>query len=708
VRADRPPPRRRGLLRLGLVIALGLVLVGPPAGAAAVGDEKDFDAAFATSPAVAERQAQLVQGEDERLIDVRVAGAARQVTYPLRPYRVRSSGLYTLVLPARRAAYTLADLRVLAPETFLPQRDGTILLREHILVDAGATLALAPSKPTTIRMLSGADGFVSIVARGGKLRLLGSAAAPLSFVSWDETRTGADSDVTDGRAYILAMGQLVVKHANFTNLGFWSGRTGGLALAGSGDPSAGLDLGSGELTSESGSSTDGRQAEVLPSGALPGAQDAIDTVVGQVTDTTITGDAFGFFVTGASGIKMRNVTISGSLVSGLILHRNVTSAQIEQVLVQRSGADGIVVTRGVEGALLTQVTSTGNGRDGVVITGTPLATGPSPSGSSTRQFGNNVLTASLVENNARTGVRIVGGTKVRLLGNSLSGGIQGLLISTGATQTTIDANRISDVDGSGIQVRDADRIELSGNSVRSARTGVHVTNAQVTIAENTISGATLHAVTLVGDVTGTQVSANVLAGHGSSAIDMARLEGRSEPVLENNDSSGWDRTITKDGVLSTLQHPLTVVWICVALLIVVGRIMRRHRQDAVRIPYADGPANSISTSAIEADQRAAIHRAQVAVRSVTTAPAGIQIDLRPTPAGGGRRAAQATHDGGPGGRGTRAGGLPERLPQEVSASTWRPDGAPLGGSGVEAHRAPTADENAAWLREVVSHDRPRD
>jgi len=634
------------LLRVSLASLLfSMLALAAPVDAATADDGPDFNAAFSTPPAVAERQAQLVQGEDERLIDVRVAGASRQVTYPLRPYRVRSSGLYTLVLPARRAAYTLDDLRTLAPETFLQQRDGTFLLREHILVDSGATLSLAPSKPTTIRMLSGPDGFVSIVARGGKLRLLGSAAAPLTFVSWNETSTQVDADVTDGRAYILAMGQLVVKHSNFKNLGFWSGRTGGLALASSGDPSAGLDLGSDEIKIESGSSTDNRQAEVLPSGPLPDSN-SIDTVVGEVTDATISGDAFGFFVTGASGVKLRNVTISDSLVDGLVLHRSVTSAQVEQVLVQGSGADGIVITRGVEGALLTQVTSTGNGRDGVVITGTPLAKGPSPSGSSTRQFGNNVLTASLIRDNARTAVRIVGGTKVRLLGNSLEGGIQGILIAAGATELAVDANRIAKVNGSGIQIRDADKIELSGNSIRDARTGVHATNSEVKIAENTIAGATLHAVTLVGDISGTEVTANVLAGHGSSAIDLARLEGRSEPELGNNDTSGWDRTITKDGMLSTIKHPLTVIWIIVALLIIIGRILVHRRRNAVRKPYLDGPAKTISIAAIEADQAEALRQVADSAAARETAAAGINL-----------RAAQ---------------------------------------NGRHA----TADENAAWLREV--------
>jgi hypothetical protein len=669
VRADRKIGRAAVLA----VVLMSLLALPWPASAASADGGQDFDAAFVTPPATAEREAQLVQGEDERLIDVRVAGAARQITYPLRPYRVRSSGLYTLVLPARRAAYTIDDLRELMPQTFLLQRDGTYLLREHILVDTGATLALAPSKPMTIRMSSGAGGFVSIVARGGKLRLLGSASAPLTFTSWDETNTEMDTDVTDGRAYILAMGQLIVKHANFQDLGFWSGRTGGLALASSGNPTAGLDLGSEEIKTETGSSTDSRQAEVLPAGALPAGDNNIDAISGQVSDTTIKGNAFGFFVTGASGINLKNMTISDSLVDGLILHRSVTSAQVDQVLVQGSGADGIVITRGVEGALISQVTSTGNGRDGIVITGTPLATGPSPSGSSIRQFGNNVVTASLVQGNARTGVRIVGGTKVRLLGNSIQGGLQGILVSTGADGVVIDANRVANIDGSGIQVRDAKHVELSGNSVRRAHTGVHGSNSQIAIEDNTVAGATLHAVTLVGDVTGTTVTGNVLAGQGSSAIDLARLDGGSEPKVSNNDAGGWDRTITKDGVLSTIKHPLTVIWMVVLVLIIVGRaLLYRRRAGGVRTPYLDGAAKSASVAAIEQDQEEALRRLHNPEQ---------HNDPEPRP--------QSRY----------------RQPEPMQASQ-HPDyvGArpadPAAGSDGDPHRPPSAEDNAAWLRQV--------
>jgi hypothetical protein len=669
----------RALNRTLALAALAALLVAVPVSTAtaASDSDKDFNAAFATSVDSAERQAQLVQGEDERLIDVRLAGAAGATTAPgtkRKPYRIRSAGLYTLVLTARKSAYTLDDLRVLAPQTFLLQRDGSYLLREHILVDTGATLALSPSKPTTIKMLSGAGGFVSIVSRGGRIRLLGSAAAPLTFTSWDDTKDAPDTEVTDGRSYILAMGQLVVKHANFQHLGFWSGRTGGLALSSGGTRNIGSEFGLEDAQAQK-AGNGKRQTEVLPSGKLPDDDTSINSAVGEVTDVRITGDAFGFFVTGASGIKLSNVTISKSLVDGLVLHRSATSADVEQVRVEKSGADGIVITRGVEGALLTQVTSTGNGRDGIVITGKALATGPSPAGSSIRQFGNNVLTASTIEDNGRTGVRIIGGTKVRLLGNSITGGMQGILIYAGAASVVVDANRVADVDGNGIQIRDATGVDVSGNSVRQADTGLHVMDAKATIEDNTVAGADLHAITLVGNVTGTKLISNLLAGRGSSAIDQARRDGGKEPELKSNDLSGWTKTITQDGIFSALSHPLTVIWLAVALLLAIGQIRVRGQRDPLGVPYGDGPATNQSTALIQADQRAALTSAAEPAAEPAGSTSTAAAPAEPAESAPSHRV----------------------TPPAGKVIDLRDDPAPRPPAGSEP---PTPEQNAAWLRQV--------
>lgn len=314
-------------------------------------------AVLGISPESAEHQAELVRGEDARLVDVRVAETNRPGPQHAQPFRVRSAGLYTLVLTPRRNAYTLGDLRVPAPQTFLLQPDGSYLLREHILVEAGATLAVTPQRPTTIKLASGVDGFVSIVAHGGRLRLLGTAA-PLTIRSWDTTAGRPDDKLDDGRAYVRAMGQLIARHTSFAQLGFWSGRTGGVAMIGSQLQVAQVDPAVAKARA-AGVSSSRRQTPMLPAGALPSVDGTADVSPGEVSDCTMDGNAFGLFVS----------------------------------------------ARGVEGTVVTQSVSRGNGRDGMVIAGSPLAAGPSAGGESTRPFGNNVLSTNQVEANRRSGVR---------------------------------------------------------------------------------------------------------------------------------------------------------------------------------------------------------------------------------------------------------------------------------------------------------------
>jgi hypothetical protein len=538
-----------------------------------------------------ERQADLVAGEDQRVMEALVAGLPNREHPKVRQaYRTTSSGL-NLVLTKRRAPYTFDDLRQLAPETLVPQAKGSFLLRENIIVGAGATLSISPNQPLKIKMRSGPDGFVSIVAEGGRLRLNGTASAPITIQSWDVSRGRQDTDVTDGRAYLRASGQLVARHATFSRLGFWSGRTGGVSVVGSGS-TLGQDLDAGAVIDgktagnspiEAGSG----KTQLLPAGKLPAAaQDPNQSFGTQISDSTMVGNVFGLFLTANSGARIENTVIRKSLVDGLVLHRDVDSASIKNVRVEQSGSDGVVVSRKVEGTVLTQLVVRRNGRDGIVLAGRPLANGPSASGSSTRAFGNNVLTASQSADNVRIGVHVIGGTAVRVQGNSVSGGRSGIVVSDGATDVDIDSNRVAGSTANGIQVRESRKVTVTGNVVRNAQTGIHVRNASGMFRQNSTSGVTLHGITFVGRVVGSVAEQNLLSGSGTSAIDVVRVTDRQVPKLAANDLSGWSRTVTSDSLISVLLHPLTVIWMLVALLLLA---MSRPRRATSQLPYRNDP-----------------------------------------------------------------------------------------------------------------------
>jgi hypothetical protein len=260
----------------------------------------------------------------------------------------------------------------------------------------------------------------------------------------------------------------------------------------------------------------------------------------------------------------------------------VDSASISDVRVENSGQDGVVVSREVEGTVLTRLTVRQNGRDGIVLAGRPLAAGPSASGSSTRAFGNNRLTASDSTDNLRIGIHVIGGTAVRVLGNSVRGGRSGIVVSDGASDIDLDSNQVSGAASNGIQVRESRQVTLTANSVRDSPTGFHIRNSSSLLRQNSTSGVTLHGITFVGRVAGSVVEANRLAGSGTSSIDVIRVSKNEGPTVKKNELSGWSRTVTGDSLLSALLHPLTVIWIFVALAL-VG--MSRPRRAVSRLPY---------------------------------------------------------------------------------------------------------------------------
>src|SRR5690348_13339787 len=148
---------------IGVIGAIGVVgLGGVPAHAQSAAPPESR-----RTSTEAERQADLVAGEDQRVMEALVAGLPTLKHPKVRSaYRTTSPGL-NLVLTGRRAPYTFDDLRKLAPDTLVPQAKGTFLLQENIIVAAGATLSITPNQPLRIRMKSGPDGFVSLVTQGG-------------------------------------------------------------------------------------------------------------------------------------------------------------------------------------------------------------------------------------------------------------------------------------------------------------------------------------------------------------------------------------------------------------------------------------------------------------------------------------------------------------------------------------------------------------
>jgi hypothetical protein len=570
-------------------------------------------------PGNPESEAALVGDEDSRLVQVNtVDSLARWSSLSLnKPYRLATGSAYTLVLTPRTEPYRIADLLALEPQTFVRQPDGSYLLSENLVVQTGATLNLTAPGGLRLRLASDADGFVSIVNFGGRLNITGTDGAPVQVTSWDRHGKGPDTRTADGRAYVRSIGgQVMFKHVNFTDLGFWSGRTGGVALTGTDRPNSGalndlgktLQVGKRAARQRAAAAAASPQApqpqvglngvgkatlsQVLPAGNLPVPTVSMATpqysfVSAALDHVTTTGNAFGLFVASANGVDIRNSTFDRSLVDGLVMHRYVTNAVVQSAAADDNAGDGIVLARATTGIVLSEVRADGNHRNGVSLSGLPLANGPSATGISVGSYGNNSVSNSIMSGNGRYGIEVLGGINIGVQANALDGNDMGIVVRDGAKKVTVVGNRVTNPTRQGIAIRDGvSQALVTGNIVSGGLESVYVRDSDATISRNTLTGATMHAVSFVGTVAASTLTENTISGRGPSAIDGVRA---SDLHVDRwaNDTHGWNDTTPFVVTLKKFLQPLTTIWLLLAALLLFTAVRgTRHRWRRGH-PYAD-------------------------------------------------------------------------------------------------------------------------
>jgi parallel beta-helix repeat protein len=602
-----------------LAVALGLTLLGSAPARANPGPPE---------PSVVDtkQEAALVDSEDQRIIQTRsvlssilqVGGA--EAVGAKRPQVFGSAYGKTLVLPERasNAPYTVADLVKIPGGYFQRLPDGSYLLGAHLFVAAGAELRL--TSPLTLRMGSIPGSFSSIVSFGGVISVIGTAPDPVRITSWNPQTGQSDTKVDDGRAYIRAIGgQFRMDHAEITDLGFWSGRTGGIALTGTERPvSVTKHLNKAQRheakqqrlaknknpdTAQSGGGPGDLEIEPAGPDAKAGTAShvpAADLVTGSIQHSTITGNAYGVFVSGSDRTQILGDRIADSLVHGVLLHRYTKNATIQDTTVTGSGGDGFVLSRATQSVRITGCTSEGNGGNGFTLNGQPLAGGPSASGESLQAFGNSSVNGSIARGNHRYGVELLGGTNLAVQTSKIYGGDMGIVVRAGATGVQISGNELTGQARQGIALRDGvTGAQVAGNTITGVRTGIYLRDSNGDLVGNTVHGATAHAITLRGAAGGSRVTGNTLDGTGTSAVSSAASHGRV--AKSNNHTDGWHDTSTFLSKAKEYVKPMNVIWTCVLLLVLLamfrsrGTGRRRTRQDPYKLqrPLAERPADRL-------------------------------------------------------------------------------------------------------------------
>ena len=610
---------------LGALFALGAVAATPsiamatptpaptpapsPAGSQAAGDTVTGGATYPGDP---KSEALLTEAEDTRLIGVRSIVNQADITGASAsgPYRLATGKTYTLVLPARQSPYTFSDLQDLEPSTLVRQPDGSYLLGEDIVVDAGATLDIESDTGLVLRMSSTSDSFTSIVTLGGSLAIVGTETRPITITSWDPTTGKVDNDTTDGRSYLRVVGgNAKLSYVNFNHLGFWSGVTGGVSLTGTQK----ADLGSS--IANTGSPSASAPPKVFGTSLLPatGSSGGAGTlsitpdltgysyVSALVENVKVSDDAFGLFVSSAEGVAVSHVSVTRSLVDGIVFHRDVTDSTITNTTSSQNAVDGVILTRATSGVELSTVTARHNGRNGITIEGGALATGPNATGVPVSTYGNNGVTNSNASDNAHYGIAIIGGTNMRVVGNTASNDVSGIVISDAASATSVRNNLIEHATKQGIVLRNAGTNTLvQGNTIDGADIGIYARNAGGNLDHNTIQDVSTHGIALVGATGASTIQKNTLQGSGYSAIDTSRTRGTTVGV---NDDQHWINTKPFNVVLSAIFQPLTIMWIAIAFVVILSAIAMAGRRRITAHPYANmAPLSSFTRGIVTPEE----------------------------------------------------------------------------------------------------------
>jgi hypothetical protein len=450
------------------------------------------------------------------------------------------------VLVSGQSVYTTVDLIRDGALRLLP--DGAALLVDNVFVASGVQLQLSSSIAASIYLEDAPSGSASIVAWGGNLQFQGTAAEPLTLEGWDEATMSPARDTGSGRPYIREVaGRMTLANVQASALGFWSGRTGGVAWTGlANHPSFGAAVGS-----------------------------------------TFRGDTYGAFVTRGHNVRFLGDLFEGNQLDGLHVHRGSAGASASYSAAVRNGANGFHVDRATLRTILQHDMSEHNATNGFLVDGRPLVSTASASGNGVAPGQGTRIEYSAASGNGRTGILIEGGNRTVLKADEVCAKLTGIALRYNASNAILDANDVRCGPRTGIRIGpQAPGALVFGNAVSGARIAMLVISpgGNVEIDKSLITLTSVFGISVRGVNSIVSGKDNVISGIGFRAVD-SRAEATA-PALSGSNTANW-AFARKGTVLTYLQfHPLAVFWLSVAFLVIVGCLWTRRRR-APAHPYPE-------------------------------------------------------------------------------------------------------------------------
>jgi Right handed beta helix region len=498
----------------------------------------------ATLPTASQSQeSAMVSAEDTRLRAILLAGA-----HAFSPEIISFRGsLPTLFLTGQRQPYTAATLVHYGALVILKHQ--AALLLDNVYVGKNATLDLGGTTLRTLYLDSGSGGFATIVSWYGNLSFAGTASHPMTITSWDRPTNSPGVDDGYGRSYIRdAGGTMTLTNVRASSLGFWSGRTGGVAWT--------------------------------------GLSDRFST--GGATSSTFINDTYGAFVKRGSGVTFRSDLFEFNQVDGVHIHRSSVNSSVISSSAVRNGGNGFAVSPTAQDTLLQGNISQHNAGNGYFLDGRPLATGASASGGSATLSAGTQLKYSAATGNGKAGILVEGGTGTVLKGDQICSGGTAVAIRDDSLDAVVAGNTVGCDPRSGFSVGpSAPGIVLSGNAVDGARTGFLIREAgHVQLDRNLVTRGSVFGISARGATSSVTGVGNIIAGTGFRAID-ARANAPA-PALYASNLRGWTFRVKVTFVTYLRFHPLAATWLGSLILVLLAWVVTRWR----RMPSHPYPASS--------------------------------------------------------------------------------------------------------------------
>lgn len=499
----------------GLIVAAAAVHDRVPP-LASTGYEAAETPPQAAVPQVSARARRLIDADERRRESAVRAAVGRH-----RPFLDRSMSRPTAVLPGP-GPYTLSDL----PRRALVRGPAGVSLRLPLVVTPGAKLVISRHR---LLLRSSAKVRANITVIGATLVVRGTRISSV----------GPDTDLRDGRAYMLVQGgRMTLRDARVSHLGFATGRTSGVAwMHRFGVPSTG--------------------------GAV---------------DSTFTRNLFGVYSSGATGLRFVRDRFMYNDVYGFDPHgappgmSNDPGLGSNEFLVRDSvaaynGRHGFIFSSGCNDNRILDSFAHHNGGSGFVIDD------GKPRSGLVRPSNDNVLQGIEARDNASVGVVIEGGSANQIRDARLVNNAFGVRITDATRDTVVVDSDIQATRWTALAVSDRARARIDAVRIDGATVGV-----------DSSGGAALHDVTVTDAVVAglrlqpTDVTVGVsVGGLGRRAVDGIQQVRTSE---WRSDKAQADE-LTE--VLSSVRHQVWLVLLITPVVLwSIARLVQRTRNLTTR------------------------------------------------------------------------------------------------------------------------------